>query len=383
MLSGGHAIVATSALARAVSAAGGDQLTQTGLAIGTPAYLRPSKPRGRASGSPQRHLQSRVRALRTLAVSRRLPARRRRRSWARHSRRGVRLKIVRDAIPDELEVVIERALEKVPAIANQTSGSSPRRSRAAEHGCRVRASPRRRGSRAAAHGAPPHERRHRRRCDRASSAGAWLLFGRHARMVEGTGSLVQNRVAVLYFTDESRDSSLRYLADGFTETLIDQLSTIHALDVVIARRRRPVPGDATCRVTRSRARSRPVHSSRAPWSRSDPGRASHPPGGRREQRGRAASEFRVTDRRTLALRDSLVSRAAVFLRNGSAMKSGCGRTGQHKERRGVTLVQQARSRRRMRARAALNDPRSCGLYAHRDSLLESRNRRIGPGWNRS
>src|SRR6266508_6256400 len=42
---------------------------------------------------------------------------------ARHSLDAVpRLKIVRDAIPDELEVVIERALEKVPADRYQTSG---------------------------------------------------------------------------------------------------------------------------------------------------------------------------------------------------------------------------------------------------------------------
>src|SRR5256885_15557797 len=42
---------------------------------------------------------------------------------ARHSLDAVpRLKIVRDAIPDDLEVVIERALEKVPADRYQTSG---------------------------------------------------------------------------------------------------------------------------------------------------------------------------------------------------------------------------------------------------------------------
>src|SRR5438093_540287 len=49
MLSGGHAIVADFGIARAVSAAGGDKLTQTGLAIGTPAYMPPAQ----ASGSGQ------------------------------------------------------------------------------------------------------------------------------------------------------------------------------------------------------------------------------------------------------------------------------------------------------------------------------------------
>lgn len=64
-------------------------------------------------------------------------------------------------------------------------------------------------------------------------AGAWLLFGRRGGGGAGsTGGLTQNRVAVLYFTDQSRDSSLGYLADGLTEALIDQLGGINALDVV-------------------------------------------------------------------------------------------------------------------------------------------------------
>src|SRR5262249_60037729 len=64
-------------------------------------------------------------------------------------------------------------------------------------------------------------------------AGAWLLFGPRKRNgTGGAGTLAQNRVAVLYFSDLSRDSSLRYLADGLTESLIDQLSAIRALDVV-------------------------------------------------------------------------------------------------------------------------------------------------------
>src|SRR6266487_1974415 len=46
MLSGGHAIVTDFGIARAVSAAGGDKLTQTGLAIGTPAYMSPEQAAG-------------------------------------------------------------------------------------------------------------------------------------------------------------------------------------------------------------------------------------------------------------------------------------------------------------------------------------------------
>jgi serine/threonine-protein kinase len=44
----GHAVVADFGVARAVSAAGGDQLTETGIAIGTPAYMSPEQASGEA-----------------------------------------------------------------------------------------------------------------------------------------------------------------------------------------------------------------------------------------------------------------------------------------------------------------------------------------------
>src|SRR5262249_59114843 len=79
-------------------------------------------------------------------------------------------------------------------------------------------------------------------------AGAWLLFGPRKRNgTGGAGTLAQNRVAVLYFSDLSRDSSLRYLADGLTESLIDQLSAIRALDVVPRHVGAPFSGRVTQR----------------------------------------------------------------------------------------------------------------------------------------
>src|SRR6266487_4797885 len=66
---------------------------------------------------------------------------------ARHSLDAVpRLKIVRDAIPDDLELVIERALEKVPADRYQTSGEFSKALTAASTGrvSRITAQPRRR-----------------------------------------------------------------------------------------------------------------------------------------------------------------------------------------------------------------------------------------------
>src|SRR3954464_539137 len=180
MLSGGHAIVADFGIARAVDAAGGDKLTETGLAIGTPAYMPPEQ----SAGSGQVDRRSDIYSLacvlyETLAGQPPFTGPTAQAIMARHSLDAVpRLKIVRDAIPDELEVVIERALEKVPADRYQTSGEFMKALTAASAGQVSRVTAARR---------PSGIRRAWWRSMPAAFgvaaivliAGAWLIFGPH------------------------------------------------------------------------------------------------------------------------------------------------------------------------------------------------------------
>jgi eukaryotic-like serine/threonine-protein kinase len=233
MLSGGHAIVADFGIARAVSAAGGDKLTQTGLAIGTPAYMPPEQ----ASGSGQVDRRSDIYSLacvlyEMLAGQPPFTGPTAQAVMARHSLDAVpRLKIVRDAIPDDLEVVIERALEKVPADRYQTSGEFAKALATASTGAVSRVTAARRST---------YSRKLWRRpipiaigvTLLVGAAAAAIALGSRGNRGTATPGIDLRRVAVLYFQDLSSDSTLGYLADGLTEGLIDQLSQVRTLDII-------------------------------------------------------------------------------------------------------------------------------------------------------
>jgi eukaryotic-like serine/threonine-protein kinase len=253
MLSGGHAVVTDFGIARAISMAGGESLTHTGLAIGTPAYMPPEQVTGSKNVDGRADVYSLGCVLyEALAGQPPFTGPNAQAVMARHSLDAVpRLKVVRGAIPDDLEKAIERALEKVPADRFQTGAEFSKALLKASTGrvSRVTAA-RRRGD--------PLWRRPMLVIAVGGvvlAAAAWLLLGggRRGRTPSlATTSMDVRRVAVLYFQDLSPDTSLGVLADGLTEGLIDQLSQVRTLDVisrngVIPYRRSDLPRDSIAR----------------------------------------------------------------------------------------------------------------------------------------
>ncbi|MEX2156503.1 MAG: serine/threonine-protein kinase [Gemmatimonadales bacterium] len=256
MLSGGHAIVADFGIARAISAAGGDKLTETGLAIGTPAYMSPEQ----AAGTGQVDRRSDIYSLacvlyEMLGGQPPFTGPTAQAIMARHSLDSVpRLKIVRELIPDALEAVINRALAKVPADRYQTAAQFAAAIAAASTG---RVSPVT-ASRSAAPGKIPWRK------PVPVAVGVvllvvigWILLGRGGTAGSlAAGGLDPQRVAVLYFTDLSPDSSLGHLADGLTEAVIEALAPVRPLDVIspngVAQfRGSEIPRDSIARLLRA------------------------------------------------------------------------------------------------------------------------------------
>ena len=242
MLSGGHAIVADFGIARAISAAGGDKLTETGIAIGTPTYMSPEQ----SAGTGQVDRRSDIYSLgcvlyETLAGQPPFTGPTAQAIIARHSLDSVpRLRVVREAIPDALEAVIKRALAKVPADRYQTAAQLVEALQTASTGrvSRVSGPSRaRRWTRVAAIGGVA-----------AFALVIWAVFqgiGRPGAVA--AAGLDPGRIAVMYFDDLSRDSSLGHLADGLTEGLIAELAPVRGLEVVSANGVAPYRGDGISR----------------------------------------------------------------------------------------------------------------------------------------
>ena len=124
LLADGQAVLADFGIARALDVAGGDRLTETGLAIGTPAYMSPEQGAGgaRLDGRSDIYAVGCV-LYEMLAGQPPFTGPTAQAILARHAVDQVPLlRTVRPAVPIQLEQAINRALEKVPADRFATAG---------------------------------------------------------------------------------------------------------------------------------------------------------------------------------------------------------------------------------------------------------------------
>jgi eukaryotic-like serine/threonine-protein kinase len=266
LLLGGHALVADFGIARAVSEAGGEKLTQTGMAIGTPYYMSPEQ----AMGSDRVDARSDVYSLGCVlyelligqppftgpnAVA----------IMARHSMEKVpSLQIVRSAVPDEVEDIVLRALEKTPADRFQSMQEMVDALTEAEADATMQRTAARRaatGARRVPTGtivAPVAP-------SRASAKTGWIAAGIAAVLLLGAGGWMtlrnkgsetsaaatgassnglDHRLAVRYFESEGGGDSLGLVASGLTEGLISRLSDVPGLSVISSNGVAPFKGDS-------------------------------------------------------------------------------------------------------------------------------------------
>ncbi len=252
LLSGDHSLVADFGIARAASEAGQQKLTQTGMAVGTPVYMAPEQSTGDTVG-PQSDIYSLGCMLyemlsgeppfngpNAMAI------------MARHlMEQPPSVRVVRNTVPEEVEQAIFIALNKSPVDRPQTAqqfaellsgvfGNTT--TMRVMRGTRSMRAPmpmtgaypvpefepalpwyKKPGGIAAAVGVAI-----------AAAASVWAFtvgpLGGDKRPEGMTAEM--RRVAVLHFTDGSRDSSLGPIADGLTDGLIRTLSTSPSLTVI-------------------------------------------------------------------------------------------------------------------------------------------------------
>ncbi len=244
LLGSNGALVADFGIARAVSVAGGETLTRTGMAVGTPTYMSPEQ----AMASREVTAESDVYSLacvmyEMLAGQPPFSGPTAMALLARHSLDNVpSLKIVRGTVPDAVEDAIVRAMAKVPAdrfhsaldfaaaLTDHEGAARRRQESIAAQAIAAKTVQQMVGGRG------------RKRLMIAAAVALPLLagggwFGWKA-MDKGnddaaglTGRFAKNKIAVMYFQDRSPESKLAYLADGLTESLIDELSAVTQLKV--------------------------------------------------------------------------------------------------------------------------------------------------------
>ena len=260
LLMGGHALVADFGIARAVSQASDDKLTQTGMAIGTPHYMSPEQSLGSEHVDARSDVYSLGCVLYELLIGQPpFTGPNSMAIMARHSMEVVpSLQVVRASVPDEVEDAVMQALEKTPADRYQSMKGFAEALSEAEIEAAVARTAQRRASTAARRTTGAVSRRKTAEVEAVKGGrgvkfwslvgggvvlllagigfGAWRLTHRGGG-AGGTGTSEDDifdpkHIAVMYFEQRGGADSLGFLADGLTEALIHELSQVSQLQVV-------------------------------------------------------------------------------------------------------------------------------------------------------
>ncbi|MGH7521921.1 MAG: protein kinase domain-containing protein [Gemmatimonadales bacterium] len=222
LLSSGLAMVADFGIAQALVDAGVAPLTDSGVIVGTPGYMSPEQSDGQSKLDARTDVYSLGCVVyEMLAGEPPFTGPTARAVLARHIHdRPPSIHVIRPGVPPTIEQTVNRALEKSPA---------DRFASAAEFGAALAASD-----------VKEVDSSGWRRLlvpvvvSTVVVLGGWLAWQRWGQPATASPppSPDPTRMAVLYFSDRSENGTLRHVAHGLTEDLIDKLSTVSALNVV-------------------------------------------------------------------------------------------------------------------------------------------------------
>jgi serine/threonine protein kinase len=230
LLEAGHAVVSDFGIARAVTAAAGDEITTSGFAIGTPMYMSPEQVAGsRVDGRSDVYSLGCV-LFEMLAGEPPFGGPSAQAVGAKHIKEPPPpLSQIRPDVPFSVSVALETALAKRPEDRFADAEGFA-------HALSV----------------PAQEKPSGRLRRALGWSGLLAVTGLAVGMIvkeresnanqesaaSGSSSaeprLNPTHIAVLYFDTEGPDTSLRWVANGLTEDLIDQLGQVEALSVVSA-----------------------------------------------------------------------------------------------------------------------------------------------------
>jgi TolB-like protein/Tfp pilus assembly protein PilF len=213
-LEAGHAVVADFGIARALTVAGGERLTETGMSVGTPAYMSPEQ--GAAEGEVDARTD--IYALgcvlyEMLAGDVPFPGTSGQAILARKAADPVpSLRVVRETVPPAMEAVVTRALARVAADRMATAqefAEALTRASAAEPAARV---------------VRPIGRPWRRSV--AAAAGVVLVAAAAWWLTTQAGGPTYQSLAVLPLATFTTDPEQEYFVEGVHEALISELAQV-------------------------------------------------------------------------------------------------------------------------------------------------------------